>query len=335
MLLIKVYDYSQSPAVAQPLIVDDDKGYVTHKYDGMDVLTFEIQRSNPIYRIIAEEVRVEAFGNRFVVKKIDEHSDFVIVECLIDMDDWKQTVLTDYGPENVKITTVLGAIRATGWTYTFDSTVDRTVRQDVEESPGQAFRAAVPLDIFPALANAFDVTFNFDVINKKVHVKDPDSYEPSGELLMEGLNLQEFGYTGDSSQLITRLYPYGKKDETTGQYVNISSVNDGVEYVDNHQYTDAVIVGTWVDERYTKPKNLRKDAIKRLKTLSAPVRSYTCDVVNLGGNISLYKVVTLIDRNRKQRVNHQVVEYIEYKDHRLDKCSLAATSPRIGGSIFK
>ena len=335
MLLIKVYDYSQNPVVAQPLVIDDDKGYVTHKFDGMDTLTFEIQRSNPIYKIIAEEVRVEAFNNRFTVKNIDEHSDFVIVECLLDLDDWRQKVLTNFGSSNVRITTPLNRMRPDGWVFVWDESLDNTVRGVVEESPGQKFVAVVPIDVFPCICEEFDVQFNFNVLTKTVYVKDPNAYTASGEFIMDGLNLREFGFSGNSKDFVTRLYPYGKKDEATGEYLNISSVNNGLEYIDNNQYSDNIVVGSWVDERYTNPTRLKKAAIKRLKTLSTPVRSYTCDVINIGQNISLYKVITLIDRNRKIRVNHQVVEYVEYKDHRLDRCSLAATSPKIGGSIFK
>ena len=92
----------------------------------------------------------------------------------------------------------------------------------------------------------------------------------------------------------------------------------------------------WSDERYTIKENLLAAAKEKLAELAYPVRSYECDVVNLNEDMWLYKVVTLIDRRRKTRVNHQVVEYKEYPlRHANDVITLSSTAPKIENPTAK
>ena len=85
--MLKVYNPS-NPADVIPLPIDDDKRYVTHKYNGYDELNFEIESNSSLYRYIIEEAKIEDEKNRYIIKSIDEHSDFVTVRCDIDLDDW-------------------------------------------------------------------------------------------------------------------------------------------------------------------------------------------------------------------------------------------------------
>lgn len=329
MVTLRLYDTSVTPTQVLPLLIEEEDVYRVHKYNGDDTLNFEIQRNNPIYAKISEEVKVEGFSNRFIVKKIDEHSDFVVVECELDYDDWKVLVFKDYRRTNTNIVTIMTEILPVGWNVNYGSGVDVSKRRTVEESDGQAFRLATSYDMIDAITSAYDVVFNFDILNKMLYVINPESYVTTGEFIMEDLNLTDLGFNGDSTGFITRLYPYGKKDESTGEYVNIKSVNNNKDYIDNFQYSSKIVCGTWVDERYTVVQNLYDAAVKRLAELSKPQRSYTCNVVNFNEDIWLYKVITLIDSNRGTRVDHRVVEFTEYKNHKLDKCTLSSAPPSI------
>ena len=328
MVLLKIFDFNSSN-VAIPLSLEDEYASRIHKFNGSDVLQFEIQRNHVIYSKIKEEVKVEAFENRFVIKQIDEHSDFVVVNCELDFIDWKKSVYKNFRKTNETIVNVLESIKPNGWVINYNSGVDVSKRTTIEESDGEPFKAAIAIEILNVVSDAYGVVFNFDIINKKLEVINPKSYTPSGEFITDNLNLTEIGFNGDSSDLITRLYVYGKKDESTGEYLTIKSVNGNKEYIDNFQYTNEVICGSWVDERYTVVQNLYDDAVKMLQELSAPKRSYSCDIINFNGDVWLYKVITLIDKSKKQRVNHQVVEFREYKNHSLDKCVLSTQTPNI------
>jgi len=329
MVILRLYDTVDGQEKAIPLPIEDADAYRVHKYNGADTLNFEIQRNNPLYSKISEEVKIEGFNNRFIVKKIDEHSDFVVVECELDYDDFKVDIFKDYRKTNQTIVNIMTDILPTGWQVNYGTGVDVTQRRTVEESDGQAFKLATPYNMLDAITSAYEVVFNFDVINKILYVINPESYTASGEFIMKDLNLTDLGFNGDSSNFITRLYAYGKKDESTGEYVTIESVNDGKEYVSNFQYSDKIVCGTWVDERYTVPINLYNAAVDKLAELSKPQRSYTCNVINFNEDIWLYKVVTLVDPDRGTRVNHRVVEFVEYANHKLDTCTLSSMPPSI------
>lgn len=329
MVTLRLYDTSITPTQVLPLLIEEEDVYCVHKYNGDDTLNFEIQRNNPIYAKVSEEVKIEGFSNRFIVKKIDEHSDFVVVECELDYDDWKTLIFKDYRKTNETIVNIMTDVLPVGWSVNYGSGVDVAKRRTVEESDGQAFRSATSYDMLDAIASAYDVVFNFDILNKMLYIINPESYVTTGEFIMEDLNLTDLGFNGDSTGFITRLYPYGKKDESTGEYANIKSVNNNKEYIDNFQYSSKIVCGTWVDERYTVPQNLYNAAVKKLADLSKPQRSYTCNVKNFNEDIWLYKVITLVDSNRETRADHRVVEFTEYKNHKLDKCTLSSVPPSI------
>ena len=156
-----------------------------------------------------------------------------------------------------------------------------------------------------------------------------DTYLPSGDYFIEDLNLSNLKFTGDSSGLVTRLYVYGKKDESTGQYLTIASVNDGKEYLEDFTYSDKVICGSIVDERYTVPEHLKAYGESVLAEKCVPVRSYSFDVNNLDGDMYLYKIVTIVDKNRGYRINYRCIKFVEYNNHAYDVITLSTTSPTI------
>lgn len=335
MPVLSIYSYGNRDNML-PLVLDEDKAFCTHKYGGIDELQFEIYKSDKIYSNIAEEVYVEAFGNCFVIKNIDEHSDFVTIKCIINLEDWRKKILTNYRKTNETIVNVMQVdLLPTGWSISWGAGVNLSKRVTIEESEGNAYRAATPLEILDGVSESFSVVFKFDVINKVVYVINPDSFQPLGEFLIQDFNLLEFGFNGVSEDFATRLYAYGKKDEATGNYVTIASVNNGLDYVDNHTYSEKIIITSWVDERYTTPASLKAAAIEKLKGLAIPKRSYTGNVLNINKDISLYKIIILIDKDRDSRIEHQVVEYVEYENPSLDSCVLSSEVPTIQSEFKK
>ncbi len=127
--------------------------------------------------------------------------------------------------------------------------------------------------------------------------------------------------------------------------MTIASVNPtGREYITNNTYSDNEIAAVWRDERYTDAKSLYDDAVVKLAALAVPEQSYTVKIINLAklqpdkyGSIlkyEMYDVVTLIDRKRKKRTDHKIVEVKEYPaDHTLDTVTLSTVAAKITGKI--
>lgn len=326
MVVIKIHNRNNYNDVI-PLVLEDNMCFCTHKLNGADTLEFEIQRQNSNYIYIQEEVKVECFDNRFIIKQIDEHSDFVTVMCDLDFDEWRSDVFVKYRRTNVNIITVMEEIVPQGWHITYGQGVDLTKRTTVEQSQGEAFRAATSYDILDAVRKAFAVEFSFDVIGKVIGVININSYTSSGEYFMEELNMTDLGFNGDSTEFATRVYAYGKRDEDTDEYITFADINDGKEYVEDKTYVDKVVSYVLIDERYTVKEHLLEYARTVLSEKCKPVRSYECSVINFNNDMYLYKIVTIVDKTRKLRIEHQCVEYVEYKDNRLDKVTLSTLAP--------
>lgn len=326
--MLKIYE---NGVPEHPLMVRAPDWYIEHCYDGEDVLKFMIQDSHEAYKYIVEEVRITDGLNRYAVKKIDEHGGYVNVECALDLDDWREKFWKSFRTTNSTLKQVLDQIKPLSWSIIDAAGI--TKKATIEASEGKGLENVTAKDILSRAAEVYEAVFNFDVINKAIIVIDPEKYTPSGDYLTDELNLKSIGFVGNSSDLVTRLYAYGKKN-SNGTPVTISSVNGGKEYIDNNQYSNRIISVGWSDERYTVPANLLSAAKKKLDTLSYPVRSYECDVRNMDENMYMYKVVTLVDRKRKTRVDHRVITYKEFPEaHYYDVITLSAVMPKIESSL--
>lgn len=328
MAVLKIYDYSNYEN-AIPVTVENDKCYCIHNANGADQLKFELQKASDGYGYIYEEVKVECFSNRFVIKKIEEQSDFVVVTCELDYDDWLEDIYLDYRETNINLPSVLATILPTNWSVSYGDGVDIISRTTVEYQEGVPFRAANAKTILDVIGATYGVVFNYDTINKILYVINMSFYSPSGDYFIEDLNMSNLKFIGDSSNFITRLYVYGKKDETTGEYLNIASINDGKEYLEDTSYSDKIISDSVVDERYTVVENLKAYGESILAERSIPKRSYTFDIENNDGTIYLYKVVTIVDKTKGLRLNHQCIKYTEYVDHSYDTVTLSSVAPSI------
>lgn len=312
-----------------PLNLKDDEWCVTHAYDGMDTLEININSNNEVYKFIEEEVNIDAVGlrgndARFKVTGIDDHSDAVTITCSIDLDDWKQEIIESFRQLNTTLFACINMIIPDDWTFEGADNFPDNVT--VEDSRSEPFKACTPLEILTGMAEIFGCTYNYDNINKKLIVIDPESYPVSGEFLSQELNLKSLGFTGDTSSLATRLYAYGKRDDDGENPLTFSSINGGKPYIDDNSYTDKVIAVGWSDERYTIAENLLEAAKEKLAEIAKPVRSYECEVSKLQYSVWMYKVVTIIDTIRRTRTNQQVVEWKEYARIDQDVVTLSATA---------
>lgn len=324
--MLKVYNPS-NPADVIPLPIDDDKRYVTHKYNGYDELNFEIESNSSLYRYIIEEAKIEDEKNRYIIKSIDEHSDFVTVRCDIDLDDWKAEIIYEYRRTRHRLAQVLEEIIPDGWSIVWECIAPAKVTT-IEGIQGQPMVAVTPLDILSKAAETWSVVFNFEVLSKTLKVIDPTSYLASGIFFTDELNLKSIGFVGSSDGFATRLYAFGAKD-ADGNPTTFADINDGKPYVEDYTHSGKVVCVGWSDERYSVKENLLEAAKQKLSQISTPARSYDCNACDLKDKVWMYKVVTLVDRVRRTRVDHQIVEWKEYKDHNLDTITLSKTAPSI------
>ena len=316
-----------------PMMLDDDAWFVTHAFNGNDELQFTFSEESGYYDLLEEESKVLAIGlrgrsNRFVVKNIDSHDGIVTVNCDVDLYDWQQTIFDTYGGGSARtLEKVLQDVTPSGWSYSGQEQFGKS--EVFQTGSREPVKAGTPLDVLDLASEVYGCVFNFDNIANHLYVIDTASYTPSGDFLSDEVNLKSLGYVGNSEGYATRLYPYGKRDDNGENPVTIESVNDGLPYVTNNEFSDDVICVGWSDERYTEPEHLKEAAIARLAELAVPTRSYECDVSQLNRNVWLYMVLTMIDRKHRTRVDQQVVEWKEYGRPDLDVVTLSAIAPSL------
>lgn len=313
----------------------DTTFFRTRSYGGMMYLQFDISTKHEYYKYLAEETELEYDNQRYLVKGINERTKANIstINCELNLDglDCKKVTKT-YKTESF-YNVCREVLSGTGWSVVNAELVSkRTTLELQDQTPRKVLQTCTN-------ATAYNTVYEFDTINKKITVIKPyNNTEPTGTYFTDELNLTELNFKGSSSGLVTKLYVYGKDGLT------FASINGGKDYIENHTYTEKVIVGAWRDERYTDKQSLLDDAVVKLAALAVPERSYSCKVVDLAKtnpsvydgilNYDLYDVVTLIDRNRKTRINHRIVEVKEYPAApTLNTVTLSTVAAKVTGQL--
>ncbi|MFV9511801.1 phage tail spike protein [Tepidibacillus sp. LV47] len=275
--------------------------------DGDEVLSFSYPQSDSRYTLIKEETYVRTENNEYVIKEVNEGEDWTEFVAKINVEDLKGTVVEHFETVEQSATDAVNlALAGTGWTIgSCDVTKLRTVRKQYSNS----------YDILLEIQKAYSCEMSFDAINKKVYIYQSRGAD-RGVYFIDKLNLKKLEVQRNSYDFCTRLIPIGKDGLT------IESVNGGLNYIENYQYSSKVITAYWEDNRYTNPESLKEDAILRLNELSKPRRAYKADVFDLASISDKYSIldydlgdtITLIDETKGIKDKQRIVKTIEYLD---------------------
>lgn len=297
---------------------------VTSDISGSKSMQFDIAPQDKMYRFIEEEGRIEYDSTYYNIKSINERMTVSTITAEIDLDGLRGKIFQEFKTETVSLAETLEkALDGTGWTVNGAGLVSAKRSIDMTD--------VTPLDIVNYCTNktVFNVSFDIDNINKILNVSVPSTVSDN-VYFTDQLNLKELNFKGSSGNFATRLYAYGKDG------MSFASINGGKEYIDNNDYSDKVIATVWRDERYTVKSSLLADAEKKLREMAVPERSYTCNIIDLARlnkqeyadfNIRVNSIITLIDRNRKKRIEHTVVELKEYPNEPINNTVVLSTKP--------
>lgn len=312
----------------------DKTFFRTRSYGGKMSLQFDISPKHELYKYLNPETEVEYDGQRYVIKGINERKTATTINAELDLSGLNSAAFAEFKRSTESFYNVCQDILAeTGWTIVDSELVSKRTTLELKD--------VTVLDILEYCTNAtaYNTCYRFDTINKIIYcIKPQNNTNPIGTYFTDELNLSDLSYKGSSSALVTKLYAYGKDG------VSIASVNGGKPYIENYSYTKKVIALVWRDERYTNPQSLLDDAIVKLNTLAVPEQSYTAKVIDLAKTnpekysdiltYDLYNVVTLIDRNRKTRINHRIVEIKEYPENAVQNTvTLSTIAGKISGKL--
>ncbi|WKY49058.1 phage tail spike protein [Eubacteriaceae bacterium ES3] len=277
---------------------------------GQDTLSFEIYVRHPFYKYLVEENLILTDDNRYVIKSIDERGQTTIIGCQLDLSDLSVDGYYQFLIEDATLSMVLSQVLGSlGWSFTGASSITTVLNF--------SFESGTTLELLEQVEKSYGVIFRYNCITRNIQVTTISGYSNKGVYFSDELNVKECELRGDSCDLVTRLYAFGKEGLT------FEEINSGRAYVDNFQYTSKVITQVWVDTRYEIAEELLVAATKKIEALSIPNRVYTASVVDLASllpdqygdlSISIGDKVTLIDRIREIEIEHQIVKLITYPD---------------------
>lgn len=105
----------------------------------------------------------------------------------------------------------------------------------------------------------------------------------NNQVIEFGENMLDFARTGENTDLATVIVPYGAKDETTGSRINIESVNEGLDFIQDYDAVAlrGVITKAVYWDDITDPANLLRKAQQYLNESKQAVVSLELSAVDL------------------------------------------------------
>lgn len=164
------------------------------------------------------------------------------------------------------------------------------------------------IEMIYKIVDTFGYEVRFDNVLKTVTVAERLG-KTKGVYFHNELNLEKLNIKSDTYDFVTRLIPKGYDG------LGIETINEGIPYVDNFDYTDKIVFGYWEDKRYKDKEQLKRDAIDRVAKYSKPLRSYEVDILDLTNKpeyehltFNVGDVIELIDNVSRTREKQRIVK---------------------------
>ena len=270
---------------------------ITDELNGIGELKFTV----PItYKKLQLEGYVQVKdGHEYVIKEITTEGRERNVHCVLNIEELLGMVHTTFtSKENNLNDTMKIILNGTTWTHVNNST--RTYTRNLYGTVVSSYH------MLQLMSTVFDVEFYFDTHKKIVYIVDRVG-EDNGTYFINDLNLKQLSQDTHTHNLITRVIPLGKDN------LNISEVNGGKMWLENHTYSNKIIYGVWQATDYDNATKLKEDAQRYLNEMAIPYESYeiqVTDISKLANNpdfkYELGDVITIIDNLTETRIKQRI-----------------------------
>lgn len=270
---------------------------------------------------ISNEWYIDDGEQEYVVKeaKVSEQG-YVDIVAVLNLEELESKAWKLYSMKNATVVVAAAlAIQGTSWTV---------AQSSLTKKRNAAVLKKNALGVIQDLCTAFMCECVFDTRNKIIYFYEQVG-EDRGVYAMRGLNLRSLTRTGNSYDFYTRIYPYGEDD------LDIKSVNNGVEYLENHQYSSKLRSYIWEDSNYDDPAALKEDATAKLADMSKPKVSYQANIIDLAAmsdtwsllDYSIGDTITLKDSETGICEKQRIVKMTEYPENpEKNTCELSNTT---------
>jgi phage minor structural protein len=271
------------------------------------LISFKLPKTAISRALLQQEYFLQSETDEYVIKEINfSDKDFYEVFGKLNVDNLRGKAYLTYETESVTLEANLSSVlTGTGWSYQL---VDTSTKLRMLRLTNVSVH-----QIILECCAVYGCEVWFDTLSKTARIYTQRGMD-RGAYVYSELNLRDSDYQSDTYDLVTRLYPYGKDG------LSIASVNGGLEYIDNTQFTGKIIERKWIDERYTSAQALYDDAVTVLDVLSRPRVAFRVDVLNLVGSRPEYSIldfqlgdwVRIFDKTNQFTDIQRIVRLVEY-----------------------
>ncbi len=266
---------------------------------GIGELTFSVPST---YKHLELEGYIQVENDHeYVIKEIVTHGTNREVVCMLNIEEIVGMAWSTFISKNQDVyKTALQILNGTGWRVVNNSTTTET-----RNLYGKATNS---YNLLQLMCTVFNVEFTFDTYEKIVYIVDRVGND-CGTYFINDLNLKQLNIDTHTHKYITRVIPIGKDG------LQITSVNDGRNYLENKTYCDKNIYGIWQSDKHDDPAKLKADAQRFLDEMAIPYETYEVlvdDLYALRGydefRYEIGDVVTIIDGVTETKIKQRVIQ---------------------------
>lgn len=271
------------------------------------LISFKLPRVLAASADLKEERYLLTATDEFVIKEVNySDKDYIEVFGKLNLDDLKGKTVQAYDSTEQTVDSFLTTLlQNTDWTFEIINPTNkrRTIRSEV----------ATIHDMIIEMVNTYGVEVEFDTLTRTVKVYQTIGTD-RGAYAYTDLNIKSTDYQSDTYDYITRIYPYGKDGLT------VATVNGGLTYITNSQFSNKIIEYVWKDDRYTDAQALYDDAAAKLAELSKPRIAISLDVIDLAKAKPEYSIldfrlgdfITVLDKVNGTKYQERIFKLTNY-----------------------
>jgi len=157
----------------------------------------------------------------------------------------------------------------------------------------------------------------------------------SGQVIEFGENLLDFARSSSNTDLATVIIPYGAKDETTGKRVDITSVNEGMDFIQDYDAVAlrGVIAKPVYWDDIAEPSNLLAKAQQYLATSKLMITSLELSAVDLSDMDKSIDTFQVGDNIQVRSLPHGVNELFQLTERTYDLLNPEGGKVTLGKNI--
>ena len=235
---------------------------------------------------IQEEQKIEINGYLYVIKEVNmEDEEFYSVYAKPYFSSLVNKSIDNYSRYGITFSEVMNSLLAeTDWTFRGNALGAFTVN----------IQNKTLLEALSFVSELYNCYFIYQTKEKVIEVIDKNvDKDLKATFTITPSKLRSCQVQSNTYDLVTRLIPIGKDQ------ITIQNVNGNCLYLDNHQYTDEIIVGYYVDGHCANADDLMITAKAKLDEISKPRTTYKIQISEFNTELKIGDKIRIINDIKK------------------------------------